>query len=180
MTATEPYRKLHRPFFIDKMPNNFNYLGLIACALPKAKMIDVRRHPLGSGLAIFRHLLDDAYSFSFDLSDIGHYYRSYVEMMDHFDMVLPGRVHRVFYEQLVKNPEREIHRLLEYCGLPFEEACLRFHETKRGILTPSSEQVRRPIFSDAAELWHCYEPSLGPLKAALGDVLEQYREGAEL
>ncbi len=168
------YRKSNRPFFIDKMPNNFSYLGMILTALPNAKIIDARRHPLGSGFAIFKHYFLDAYSFAFDLTSIGRYYRNYVELMAHFDTVQPGRVHRVFFENLVTAPEQEIRKLLDYCGLPFEQQCLRFHESKRAVHTPSSEQVRRPISADASELWRQYERWLDPLKSALGDVLEAY------
>ena len=174
LTATRVYRKLNRQFFIDKMPNNFTYLGLVLLMLPNAKIIDARRHPLGSGLAIYKHYFAEAYSFAFDLANIGQYYRNYVELMAHFDAVMPGRVHRVFYEQMVANTEPEIRKLLDYCGLPFEEACLRFYESGRPVSTPSSEQVRRPIFADAAELWRRYEPWLASLKSALGDVLETY------
>jgi tetratricopeptide (TPR) repeat protein len=172
--GTSVYRKLGRPFFVDKMPNNFSYLGMLLTCLPNAKVIDARRHPLGTGLAIFKHYFADAYSFAFDLSDIGRYYRNYVELMAHFDAVQPGRVHRLFYENMVANPEQEIRKLLEYCGLPFEEQCLRFHESTRAVLTPSSEQVRQPIFADAVELWRQYERWLGPLKSTLGDVLDRY------
>jgi len=168
------YRRSDRPFFIDKMPNNFSYLGMILTALPNAKIIDARRHPLGSGLAIFKHYFLDAYSFAFDLTSIGWHYRNYVELMAHFDAVQPGRVHRVFYEDLVTAPEQEIRNLLDYCDLPFEQQCLRFHDSKRAVNTPSSEQVRRPISADAAELWRHYERWLDPLKSALGDVLDVY------
>ena len=168
------YRRLNRPFFIDKMPNNFSYLGMILTALPNAKIIDARRHPLGSGFGIFKHYFLDAYSFAFDLASIGRYYRDYVALMAHFDTVQPGRVHRVLYEELVAAPEHEIRRLLDCCGLPFEEQCLRFYETDRAVNTPSSEQVRRPISADATELWRHYERWLDPLKSALGDVLEAY------
>jgi hypothetical protein len=172
--ATRIHRQLGRPFFIDKMPNNFSYLGMILTALPNAKIIDARRHPLGSGFAIFKHYFLDAYSFAFDLTSIGRYYRNYVELMAHFDMVQPGRVHRVFFENLVTAPEQEIRKLLDYCGLPFEQQCLRFHDSKRAVHTPSSEQVRRPISAGAAELWRQFERWLDPLKSALGDVLEAY------
>ena len=173
------YRKLKRPFFIDKMPNNFSYLGTILTALPNAKVIDARRHPLGCGFAIFSHYFADAYSFAFDLADIGRYYRDYVELMAHFDAVQAGRVHRVFYENMVADPEQEIRKLLTYCGLEFEEQCLRFHENRRAVLTPSSEQVRRPIFTNATGLWRHYERWLGPLKSALGDVLGRYPDVPE-
>jgi tetratricopeptide (TPR) repeat protein len=174
-----PYRKLNRPFFIDKMPNNFSYLGTILTALPNAKVIDARRHPLGGGFAIFKHYFVDAYTFAFDLADIGRYYRHYVELMAHFDSVQPGRVHRVLYEAMVADPEHEIRKLLDYCGLPFEEACLRFYESGRAVLTPSAEQVRRPVYSEATELWRRYERWLGPLKSALGDVLERYPDAPD-
>jgi hypothetical protein len=173
------YRRLNRPCFIDKMPNNFSYLGAILTCLPNAKVIDARRHPLGSGFAIFKHYFVEAYSFAFDLGDIGRYYRDYVELMAHIDAVQPGRVHRVFYETMVADPEREIRRLLAYCGLRFEEQCLRFHENARAVLTPSSEQVRRPIAAEATPLWRRYELWLDPLKSALGDVLEHYPEVPE-
>ncbi|HEX4080632.1 MAG TPA: sulfotransferase [Rhizomicrobium sp.] len=174
LSMTGNYRKLKRRFFIDKMPNNFDYLGLILLLFPKARIVDARRHPLGSGMAIFKHYMSEGNSFAFDLASIGHHYRMYVELMAHFDAVAAGRVHRVFYERLVAEPETEIRGLLDYCHLPFEEACLRFHETRRAVLTPSSEQVRRPIYTEAAELWREFEPWLGPLKSALGDVLECY------
>lgn len=173
------YRKLNRPFFIDKMPNNFSYLGAILTCLPNAKVIDARRHPLGSGFAIFKHYFVEAYSFAFDLADIGGYYRDYVQLMAHLDAAQPGRVHRVFHEKMIADPEREIRRLLGYCGLPFEEQCLRFDENARAILTPSSEQVRRPLAAEATALWRRYERWLEPLKAALGDVLHRYPEVPE-
>jgi tetratricopeptide (TPR) repeat protein len=179
LQRTLPYRKLNRPFFIDKMPNNFSYLGMILTALPNAKIIDARRHPLGGGFAIFKHYFVDAYTFAFDLADIGRYYRHYVELMAHFDSVQPGRVHRVLYENMVADPEREIRKLLGYCGLPFEEDCLRFYESGRAVLTPSAEQVRRPVYSEATDLWRRYERWLGPLKSALGDVLERYPQVPE-
>lgn len=178
LSGAATYRKQNRPFFADKMPNNFSYLGMILTALPNAKIVDVRRHPLASGFAIFKHYFLDAYSFAFDLADIGRYYRNYSALMAHFDAVQPGRVHRVLYENLVTASEREIRKLLEYCGLPFEERCLRSHETGRGVNTPSSEQVRQPISAEAAELWRHYERWLDPLKGALGDVLESYPQSS--
>ena len=111
---------------------------------------------------------------SYDLAEIGRYYRDYVELMDHYDRVLPGRVHRVFHEDLVRDPETEIRRLLQYCGLPFEDQCLRFYDTKRGVRTSSSEQVRKPIDKTSVESWQRYEPWLGPVKEALGEVLTLY------
>jgi len=172
---TAIYRKLARPFFIDKMPNNFVHLGLIQLTLPKAKIIDARRHPMGSCFSAFKQHFAQGQSFSYDLTDLGRYYRDYVELMRHFDQVLPGRVHRVIYEDMVEDTEGEVRRLLDYCGLPFEEACLRFYENNRAVRTVSSEQVRRPIFRDGLDQWRNFEPWLGPLKTALGPALESWR-----
>jgi tetratricopeptide (TPR) repeat protein len=174
IARTRIHRKSGRPFFIDKTPGNFHHLGLIRLILPNAKIIDARRHPLGCGFAVFRQYFPQAFGFAFDLAEIGRYYRDYVELMAHFDSTMPGRIHRVIYEELVADPEREIRRLLDHCGLPFEESCLRFYETERGVLTPSAQQVRQPIFADAVEQWRHFEPWLDPMKTALGDVLECY------
>jgi len=174
LARAEPHRKLGRPFFIDKMPNNWAHLGLIHLALPNAKIVDARRHPLGCGFSGFKQHFARGQGFTYDLTDIGRYYASYVEYLAHFDAILPGRVHRVIYEQMVADPEAETRALLDYCGLPFEAACLRFYENDRAVRTASSEQVRRPIFTDAADHWRNYEPWLGPLKAALGPVLDAY------
>lgn len=168
------HRKLGRAFFTDKMPNNFHHLGVIATILPNAKIIDVRRHPLACCFSNFKQIFPSRQGASYDIADIGRYYRGYVELMAHFDRVLPGRVHRVVYENLVTDPEHEIRRLLDYCGLPFEENCLRFHETERGIRTISSEQVRLPVYTDSLEQWRHFEPWLEPLKMALGPVLDSY------
>jgi tetratricopeptide (TPR) repeat protein len=163
-------RKSSRPFFIDKMPINFSHLGFIHLILPNAKIIDARRHPLGCCFSGFKQHFARGSHFTYDLSEIGRYYRDYVELMAHFDAVLPGRVHRVFYENMVEDTEGEVRRLLDYCGLPFEPACLEFYANDRAVRTASSEQVRQPIFRDAVEHWRHYEPWLGPLKTALGDV----------
>ncbi len=172
---TRVHRKLGRAFFIDKMPNNFHHIGLIHLILPKARIIDARRHPLGAGFSAFKQHFAHGQAFSYNLSDIGGYYRDYVELMAHFDAVLPGRIHRVIYEDLVEDTEGEVRRLLAACDLPFEDACLRFHETARAVRTVSSEQVRRPIFRDGLDHWRSYEPWLGPMKAALGPALETWR-----
>ncbi|MBS0362288.1 MAG: sulfotransferase, partial [Proteobacteria bacterium] len=164
-----------RPFFIDKMPNNFLHVGLIQLILPQAKIIDARRHPLGSGFSAFKQHFAQGQGFSYDLADIGRYYRDYVELMAHFDQVLPGRIHRVIYEDLVEDLEGQTRALLAYCGLPFEDACLRFYETRRAVRTVSSEQVRRPIYRDGLGQWRAYESWLGPLKAALGPALDRWR-----
>ena len=174
LDRTRVQRKLGRPLFIDKMPNNFAHVGLIHLMLPKAKIIDARRHPLGCCFSGFKQHFARGQTFSYDLGDIGRYYADYVELMAHVDKVLPGRVHRVIYEDLVADPEGEVRRLLDHCGLEFEAACLRFHENERAVRTASSEQVRQPIFTDSLEHWRHYEPWLDPLKAALAPVLDAY------
>jgi tetratricopeptide (TPR) repeat protein len=174
LERTRSYRKRGRPYFTDKMPNNFHHLGLICAILPNAKIIDVRRHPLACCFSNFKQIFPSGTGPSYDLADIGRYYLDYVDMMAHFDEVLPGRIHRVFYENMIREPEVEIRRLLKYCDLPFEESCLRFYETDRGIFTASSEQVRRPVYTDSMETWRHYDRHLGPLKATLGQVLDLY------
>jgi len=174
LERTRIQRKTDKPFFIDKMPNNFAHAGLIHLILPNAKIIDARRHPLGCCFSGFKQHFARGQGFSYDLTDIGRYYADYVALMAHFDAVLPGRVHRVIYEAMIADPEAEIRALLDHCGLPFEEACLSPHENDRAVRTASSEQVRRPIFKDAVEHWQKFESHLGPLKQALGPVLEAY------
>ena len=176
LATTRVHRKLGRAYFIDKMPNNFTHLGLIHLILPNARIIDARRHPLASCFSNFKQHFAMGQLFSYGLENIGRFYREYVELMAHYDAVLPGRVHRVFYERMVEDTESEVRRLLEYCGLPFEERCLRFYENERIVRTASSEQVRRPIYKEGVDHWRHYEPWLDPLKAALGDVLEAYPE----
>jgi tetratricopeptide (TPR) repeat protein len=174
LDRTRVQRKLGRPFFIDKMPNNFAHVGLIHLILPNARIVDARRHPLGCCFSGFKQHFARGQAFSYDLTDIGRYYADYVALMAHFDAVLPGRVHRVIYEAMVADPEAEVRRLLDYCGLPFEAACLKFYENDRAVRTASSEQVRQPIFADGVDHWRHYEPWLEPLKAALGPVLDAY------
>ena len=174
LERTRVQRKTDRPFFIDKMPNNFAHAGLIHLILPNAKIIDARRHPLGCCFSGFKQHFARGQGFTYDLTDIGRYYADYVGLMAHFDAVLPGRVHRVIYEALIEDPEREIRALLDHCGLPFEAACLSPHENDRAVRTASSEQVRRPIFKDAVEHWQKFESHLDPLKQALGPVLDAY------
>jgi len=175
LASTAAHRQLDRPIFIDKMPNNFLHLGLIQLILPKARIIDARRHPLGTCFSAFKQHFAQGQSFSYDLTDLGRYYRDYVELMAHFDQVLSGRVHRVLYEDLVQDTEAEVTKLLAALGLPFEEACLRFYENDRAVRTVSSEQVRRPIFRQGLDQWRAYEPWLDPLKDALGPALEGWR-----
>ncbi len=174
LALAQVHRKLGRPFFIDKLPNNFPHAGFIHLILPNAKIIDARRHPLGCCFSGFKQHFAIGQAFTYDLTDLGRYYRDYVELMAHFDAVMPGRVHRVIYEAMVADPEGETRRLLDYCGLPFEAGCLKFYENDRAVRTASSEQVRRPIFTDATEHWRHFEPWLDPLKAALGPVLDAY------
>jgi hypothetical protein len=179
LERTRVQRKTGRPLFIDKMPNNFAHIGLIALMLPNAKIIDARRHPMGCCFSGFKQHFARGQNFSYGLEDIGRYYADYVALMAHFDAVLPGRVHRVIYESMIEDPEAQIRALLAYCGLPFEEACLNFHENDRAVRTASSEQVRRPIFKDAVEHWQNYESWLDPLKTALGPVLASYPAAPE-
>lgn len=174
LARAQVFRKTQAPRFIDKMPNNFIQTGFIHLILPNARIIDVRRHPLACGFSNFKQHWATGQAFAYDLGDIGKYYRTYVELMAHFDSVLPGRVHRVIYEDLVATPEVETRRLLAACGLEFEERCLRFFENDRAVRTPSSEQVRRPVNRDGLDSWRPFEPWLGPLKAALGPVLDAY------
>jgi tetratricopeptide (TPR) repeat protein len=167
-------RKTAKPYFIDKMPNNWQNAALIHLILPNAKIIDARRHPMDCGFSNFKQHFARGQSFSYDLCDIGNYYRDYVGYMRSIDAVLPGRVHRVIHEELVADPETEIRALLAYLGLPFEQACLEFWQNDRAVQTPSAEQVRRPINRDGMDKWQHYEAWLSPLKTALGDVLESY------
>lgn len=171
---TRIQRKTDKPFFIDKLPNNWSYLGFIRLILPNAKIIDARRHPLDCCFSNFRQHFAKGQSFSYDLAHMGRYYADYVRAMAHVDRVQPGYVHRVIHEDLLEDPEAEIRRLLDYLGLPFEEACLSFHENKRAVRTASSEQVRRPINRDGVDQWKAYEAHLEPLKAGLGDLWKTY------
>ena len=174
LERTRVQRKLGRPFFIDKMPNNFAHVGLIQLILPNAKIIDARRHPLACGFSNFKQHFARGQNFSYDLTDMGRYYADYVALMAHFDEVLPGRVHRVIYEQMVDDTEAQVRALLAYCGLEFDERCLRFFENERAVRTASSEQVRRPIYREGVDQWRHYESWLYPLKLALGPVLDHY------
>jgi cytochrome c-type biogenesis protein CcmH/NrfG len=176
LARTRIHRKLGRPFFIDKMPNNFAHIGLIHLALPNAKIIDARRHPLACCFSSFKQHFARGQNFCYSLDDLGRYYRDYVELMEHFDRVLPGKIHRVVYERMVDDTEAEVRRLLAYCGLDFENDCLRFHENARPVRTPSAQQVRKPIYRDGVEHWRHYESWLQPLKDALGEVLDHYPE----
>ncbi len=164
-----------RAHFIDKMPNNFRHIGLIHLMLPNAKIIDARREPMACCFGNLKQLFARGQEFTYSVEDIARYYRTYLELMAHWDTVLPGRVLRVHHEDVVDDLEGSVRRLLEFCELPFEAACLQFHKTERSVRTASSEQVRQPIFREGLEQWRHYEPWLGPLRAALGDALVRYR-----
>jgi hypothetical protein len=174
LAAVQPHRRLVKPFFLDKMGSNFAHIGLIRMILPEARIIDVRRHPLACGFSIFSQLFPHGQNDCYRLEDIGRLYHDYVELTAHFDAVLPGSIHRVFYEELVTHPEQVIRRLFEHLGLPFETQCIEFHKTRRVVATVSSEQVRRPIYQDALEQWRHFEPWLEPLANSLGPVLAAY------
>jgi predicted Zn-dependent protease len=174
MARTRIQRKTGRPFFIDKMPNNFLHVGMIHAMLPNAKIIDARRHPLACCFSNFKQLYARGQLFSYDLVDMGRFYSDYVGLMAHFDEALPGRVHRVIYERLVEDTETEVRRLLDYCGLPFDDKCLRFYDNERAVRTASSEQVRQPIYRGGIDHWRHFDPWLEPLKSALGEVLTAY------
>lgn len=163
--------RVHRqgaPFFIDKMPNNFRHIGLIHLILPNAKIIDARRAPMDCCFSGFKQLFAEGQEFTYGLTEVGRYYSDYVALMDHWDRVLPGKVLRVSHEDVLDDLEGQTRRMLEYCGLPFEEACLEFHKTDRAVRTASSEQVRRPINRKGQDAWKPFEPWLGDLKQALG------------
>jgi hypothetical protein len=174
LERTRPHRKRNVRFFIDKMPNNFAHLGLIQLLVPNARIIDARRHPLGCCFSAYKQYFARGQSFSYSLEDLGQYYHDYVELMAHFDQVLPGRVHRVIYEKLVADTEGEVRSLLDYCGLAFDERCLKFYENERAVRTASSEQVRRPIYREGLDHWRHFESWLDPLKGTLGSVLASY------
>jgi tetratricopeptide (TPR) repeat protein len=174
LRRTAVQRRTNRPFFVDKLPNNWMFVPFIHLVLPNAKIIDARRHPLGCCLSNYRQHFARGQDFTYDLTDLGRYYSDYVRLMAHMDTVMPGRVHRVIYERMIDDTEHEVRALLDYCELEFEPGCLEFYKTERAVRTASSEQVRRPIYKDAADEWRRYENHLDPLKDALGRVLDSY------
>lgn len=174
MDRTRVHRQSGRPHFIDKMPNNWQHVGLIHLILPHARIVDARRHPVGCCLSGWKQHFARGQTFTYDLVEIGRYYRDYVALMAAFDKAAPGRVHRVIYERMVADTPGEVARLLAYLGLPFEEACLAFWRNDRAVRTASSEQVRRPIFTDGVDQWKHYAPWLDPLVSALGPLVEHY------
>jgi tetratricopeptide (TPR) repeat protein len=171
---TRSYRS-GKAYFIDKMPNNFRHIGLIHLMLPNAKIIDARREPMACCFGNLKQLFAHGQEFAYDVEDVARYYRTYLDLMRHWDAALPGRVLRVHYEDLVADLEGNVRRLLDYCGLTFEPSCVEFYKTERSVRTASSEQVRQPIYREALEQWRHYEPWLGPLREALGDALTRYR-----
>ena len=175
LEETKVYRQ-QSPFFIDKMPNNFRHIGLIKLILPNAKIIDARRHPMACCFSGYKQLFAEGQEFSYSLSDMGQYYTDYVALMEHWDNVLPGQVLRVHYEQVIDDLEGQVRRILDFCGLPFESACLSFHETKRSVRTASSEQVRQPIFKTGLEQWKNYSVQLSELQGQLADIIDHYPE----
>ena len=175
LAETQVYRS-GKSFFIDKMPNNFRHIGLIHLMLPNARIIDARREPMACCFSNLKQLFAQGQEFTYSAEDIARYYRTYLDLMRHWDEALPGRVLRVQHEDVVDDLEGSVRRLLDHCGLPFEPACVEFHKTQRSVRTPSSEQVRQPIFRDGLDQWAKYEPWLGDLKAALGDALDRYRD----
>jgi len=164
-----------RPFFIDKMPNNFRHIGLIHLMLPNATIIDARRDPLSCCFSNLKQLFAQGQEFSYGIDDIARYYRTYLDLMEHWDKVLPGRILRVHHEDVVDDLDGSVRRILDHAGLDFEPACIAFHQNPRSVRTPSSEQVRQPIFRDGLDQWKKYEPWLEPLKEALGDAVVRYR-----
>jgi tetratricopeptide (TPR) repeat protein len=175
LADTQVYRT-DRPFFIDKMPNNFRHIGLIHLMLPNARIIDARRDPMSCCFSNLKQLFAQGQEFSYSVEDIARYYRTYLELMRHWDQALPGRVLRVQHEDVIADLEGSVRRILDYCDLEFEPACVEFYKTERSVRTPSSEQVRQPIFRDGLDQWKKYEPWLGGLEAALGDALVGYRD----
>jgi tetratricopeptide (TPR) repeat protein len=175
LDETRVYRG-SKPYFIDKMPNNFRHLGLIRLMLPNAKIIDARREPMACCFSNFKQLFARGQEFTYGMEDIARYYRTYLELMRHWDAVLPGWILRVQHEDVVRDLEGSVRRILGFCGLGFEPQCIEFHKTHRSVRTASSEQVRRPIFREGLDQWKHFEPWLGPLESALGDALTRYRD----
>jgi len=176
VARTQSYRREGKRFFVDKLPANWMNVGLIRLALPNARIIDARRHPLACGFSNFKQHYASGVSFAYSLESIGRFYRDYLRLMQHFDRVQPGAVLHVVNERLIDDPEREVRRMLDHVGLPFDPACLDFHANKRAVHTPSAEQVRRPINRDGVDAWRSYEPWLGALKDSLGEALERWQD----
>lgn len=175
LRRAQEYRATGTPRFVDKMPANWLYIGLIRLILPNATIIDARRHPMAAGLSNFRQYFGKGADWTFALDSIGRYYRDYLRLMRHFDRALPGTIHRVLHERLVEDFEPEVRRLLGHVGVEFEPACLEFYRSSRPVRSASAEQVRRPLNREGVEQWRAFEPWLGPLQEALGDALEDWQ-----
>jgi tetratricopeptide (TPR) repeat protein len=170
---SRPFRATERPFFTDKLPNNFSHIGLLHLILPNARIINARRHPFDSCLGGYKQLFGKGQNFTYDMADLSAYYRQYYETMRHWHRVLPGKVLDVHYEETVTDLETQVRRILDHCGLPFEDACVRFHENRRAVKTASSEQVRRPIYTDALGYWRNFESHLGMWQEDFADILQE-------
>jgi tetratricopeptide (TPR) repeat protein len=175
LSDTRAYRT-NKAFFIDKMPNNFRHIGLIHLMLPNAKIIDARREPMACSFSNLKQLFASGQEFTYSIDDIARYYRTYLDLMQHWDEVLPGKILRVWHEDVVDDLEANVRRILDFCGLDFEPACVEFYKTERSVRTASSEQVRQPIFREGLDQWRNFEPWLEPLKNALGDAVDRYRD----
>ena len=167
LKSTRVYRK-DGDYFTDKMPNNFRHIGLIQLMFPNCKIIDARRHPMACCFSNFKQLFGEGQEFSYGPEELGRYYTGYVELMAHWDKVLPGKILRVQYEDVVEDLDAQVRRVLDFLGLPFDQRCIDFHETERAVHTPSAEQVRQPVYKSGVEQWKNFEPFLGPLKESLG------------
>ena len=170
---------MNRPFFTDKLPNNFPLVGLLHLILPNAKVINARRHPLDSCLGNYKQLFGKGQNFTYDMEDLAHYYVNYDAVIKHWHNVLPGKVLDVHYEETVTDLENQVRRILDHCGLPFEESCINFHETQRAVKTASSEQVRQPIYTGALGTWRKYEKHLGLWIEELGDIIDELPDAAK-
>jgi len=166
LAYVKPYRQ-DAPYFVDKAPHNFHHIGLIKTLFPNARIVDIRRNPMASGWSLYRQFFDDSFHFSYDLETIGRYHSDYIELMNHWHAVLPGQILTVSYEDLVNEFPATVDTILQYCGLAFEDACLSFHLNDRAVATPSSEQVRQPLYTNALDHWENYAEFLTPLKQAL-------------
>lgn len=176
LARTRPYRLEGKRFFVDKLPANWMSVGLIRLALPNARIIDARRHPMACGFSNFKQHYASGVTFAYDLESIGRFYADYLRLMRHFDAVQPGAVLHVLNERLVDDPEAEVRRMLDHVGVPFDPACLDFHANTRAVHTPSAEQVRRPINREGVDAWRSYEPWLGPLRDALGPAIDDWQD----
>ena len=176
--ASARYRTRGTRLFVDKMPGNFFHVGLIKLILPNARIIDIRRDPMGCCFAVFKQYFFRGQNYSYDLDSIGRYYADYVELMAHYERALPGFIHRAHYDELVDDTEGEVRRLLAFVGVDYQDACLSYWNNGSPISTHSSEQVRRPIYRDALDLWRHYEPWLAPLRESLGNSLATWKQGA--